>query len=433
MLARYSINGSVYAETDDSFQLALNHAHSKKLRPMCLCRDPAIEMYIARIDGKFYVKRMPNSGRGHDPMCVSYDPPPELSGLGSVLGNAISEEGEEGGTALRVDFSLSRRPGARAAALGGGDSDSVKTDANKLTLRSTLHYLWDQAGFNRWMPRMEGKRSWRVIRRHLLDAAEGKKLKGQSLGEVLYIPEAWNKDEEADQNARRDQMTAKLIPSTGGAHTLMLCVGECKSLDQTAYGYKITVKHAPTFGIFFNEEIYKRIKKRFEVEMALKDLRPDAHLMFIATFGLSVARTASLDEVSFMLCSKDYIPIETIDDVNLIEALVAHKRTFVKGLRYNVPSKAPLASAVLLDTIGKETALYVIPPGATEVFKAGIEELRTHSNLPSFVWDVGDAPAVPALPPMATPASRHTARSAPAPQSPLPSPPAAPAASGARA
>src|SRR3546814_10419832 len=66
------------------------------------------------------------------------------------------------------------QPGRAAPTPGTGESDSVRTDGAKLTLRGTLHYLWEQAGFNRWAPAMSGKRSWGVIRKYILQAAADK-------------------------------------------------------------------------------------------------------------------------------------------------------------------------------------------------------------------------------------------------------------------
>lgn len=411
MLARYSIGGTVMTDADDSFQMALNHAHGKRERPLCLCRGEPIPMYIARIDGRFYIKRMPNSGDTHDPMCVSYEMPPELSGLGPLQGSAITEDAENGGTTLKVAFSLTRRPNRGAIAQSGTVSDTVKSDAHKLSIRSTLHYLLHQAGFNRWSPRMEGKRSWSVIRRHILAAAENKKLKGQPLGDLLYIPEPWTKDQEREIKARRQQHTAKIVPSTGGTHSLMVYVGECKSVDQTALGYKMVVKNAPDFPLVFSKDVRERIGKRFGMEFGLKESLDSSHLLFIATFSLGVARDAQLDEVSFVICTKEWLPVETVDEVDLLNALVAQRRHFIKGLRYNTAADAPMASAVLLDSTAKETALYIVPAAASEAYRAGIDELQDGSSLPSWTWNVGTDAQVPALPSVAVSGQRGIAAS----------------------
>lgn len=399
MLARYLIGGTTLTDADEAFQLALNHAHGKRERPLCLCRSEPIAMYIARIDGRFYIKRMPGSGSTHDPMCVSYEIPIELSGKGSLKGSAITDDAENGGTTLKVAFSLTRRPNRGAIAQSGTVSDTVKSDAHKLSIRSLLHYLWDEAGFNRWSSRMEGKRSWAVIRRHLLAAAEDITIKGQHLGEILYIPEAWTKEQADDIKARRTQHVAKIVPTTGGTHALMLFIGECKGIEQTPFGFKMVVKNAPDFPLYFSKDVRDRITKRFAMEFGLKEGPDPSHLMFVATFSLDMARNAQLDEVSFVFCSKEWIPAETPDEVQLVQSLVDQRRHFIKGLRYNIQRDAPLASVVLVDTIGQETAVYIIPAGSAEAYQAGIEELQNGSTLSSVTWNVGADAKLPVFPP----------------------------------
>ena len=77
------------SENSPEFRALLPHAYEERLRPMCMCREPAVAMYIARMDDQYLVKRMPLSGREHDPACPSYEPPYELSGLGPLIGSAI--------------------------------------------------------------------------------------------------------------------------------------------------------------------------------------------------------------------------------------------------------------------------------------------------------------------------------------------------------
>ena len=195
----------------------------------------------------------------------------------------------------------------------------------------------------------------------------------------------------------------------------MVYVGECKSVDQPALGYKMVVKNAPDFPLVFSKDVRERIGKRFGMEFGLKESLDASHLLFIATFSLGLARDAQLDEVSFVICTKEWLPVETVDEVDLLNALVAQRRHFIKGLRYNTPADAPLASAVLLDSTAKETALYVVPAAASEAYRAGIEELQDGSSLPSWTWNVGTDAQVPALPSVANAGQRGASCPAPSP------------------
>nr|MBP9893363.1 DUF1173 family protein [Planctomycetota bacterium] len=187
-MAIYQVGDRSIHSDDPALPELLADIYSARVRPLCLCRTPGIDMYVARVDAKYIVKRMPNSGSDHAAACDSYEPPPALSGLGQVIGSAIQENPDEGTTALKFDFALSKGAGRSAPVASGKETDSVKTDGNKLTMRGTLHYLWEEAGFNRWAPTMAGKRSWYVIRKYLLQATEDKTAKGASLAGMLYIP-----------------------------------------------------------------------------------------------------------------------------------------------------------------------------------------------------------------------------------------------------
>ena len=188
MSRRFQIGAATLSAHDPQLAPALADAHARRIRPLCLCRQPAAPLYVARVAGQFIPKRMPGTGAQHDPGCGSYGAPPELSGFGDLVGRAIQEDVDAGVTILRLGFSLSRTGRNPAPAAAPREGDSVKADASKLSLQATLHYLWEEAGFHRWSERMSGKRNWFVIRRHLLQTADGKTAKGAPLSDVLYIP-----------------------------------------------------------------------------------------------------------------------------------------------------------------------------------------------------------------------------------------------------
>lgn len=171
---RFEMGAAAFAE-------AIAQAHADRQRPRCLCLVEGVEMYVARRAGTsegFIVKRMPGTGSRHAPNCPSYEPPPEVSGLGQVLGSAITEDPATGETTLKLDFTMSKIAGRSTIPGAGGDSDSVASTGTKLSLRGLLHYLWDQAELTRWRPGFAGKRTWGTVRKHLLQAAENKIARG---------------------------------------------------------------------------------------------------------------------------------------------------------------------------------------------------------------------------------------------------------------
>ncbi len=379
-------------------QEELEQMYKERKRPSCPCRQPGIEMYIAKVSGWYVVKRMPGTGGLHDPACDHYEPPPELSGLGGVMGTAIRENAEEGITELKFAFSLAKVPGRKAGAGSGTESDTVKTEGNKLSLRALLHYLWDESGFNRWSPAMAGKRKWGVIQKHLYTAAANKVVKGGALAERLFIPETFVLDKKDQIAQRRMALVSKMAGSShSGSQNLLIVIGEVKEIAKTPFGHKILVKHLPDMPLMLNDDIYNRLMKRFVVEFELAGRIEDAHLMMIGTAGMSQSGGLIMEEVSLMVTTGNWIPIENVFDKQLIEALTATNRRFTKGLRYNLAGEKPLACAVLTDTKPKPTALYIIPPNAGEAFEEATEELIKESQLESWVWTVtGSMPEIPA-------------------------------------
>src|SRR5437773_1142513 len=213
----------------------MGEVYGTKNRPVCVSRETGVEMYIAKVFGKLLIKRMPDSGGNHAPTCDSYEPPLQLSGLGQVMGTAIQENPETGITTLKLDFSLTKRASRAAPVPTGVETDSVKTDGSKLTLRATLNFLWDQAGFNRWSAAMQGKRNWFVIRKYLVSTAADKTVNGSALANIMYIPEFFSTDRKDEIRERRTAQLMMAATPEKGARRLMLAIGEVKEIGASRY------------------------------------------------------------------------------------------------------------------------------------------------------------------------------------------------------
>src|SRR4051794_3362267 len=111
----FDVAGSVVDDVHGAAaQEALSRAKAARVRPLCLCQSPGVEMYIAAGGPDLIVKRMPGTATVHDHRCHSWLPPDELSGYGAVAEQSIVDNPADGTTALRLGFSLSKA-GNRAA------------------------------------------------------------------------------------------------------------------------------------------------------------------------------------------------------------------------------------------------------------------------------------------------------------------------------
>lgn len=396
-MSTYRIEERTFGLGDEYAPTLLASAHSRKQRPVCLCTRPPVAMYVAKVGTRHVLKRMPGTGSQHAPACDSYEPPPELSGLGELAGAAIQEDIDKGVTHLRFGFGLSKQPGRVAPAPSGAEADSVKSDGKKLTLRATLHYLWDQAGFHRWTPAMRGRRSWPVIRKYLCQAAQDKRAKGADLDELLFVPEAFRLEDKLAIDQRRAVKLAPLAVAGSGTRKLMILVGEVKEVRDGRFGKKLVVKHLPDYPFMLDMKLFQRLEKRFAAELALWDGMGDSHLIVIATFGVNTVGVATVEEAALMVVNEQWVPFENDSEHRLLQALVQQDRSFVKGLRYNLDSQQPLAAAIASDCQPRPVALYIVPTEATDEYRSALSDLVEGSALPAWFWQPG-VEGIPLLP-----------------------------------
>lgn len=359
-MANYLFGRHRLSSDDEGFSTALAEAHTARLRPRCLCLVDGVEMYVARLGEGYIVKRMPDTGSHHAPDCPSYEPPPEASGLGQVLGSAIREDPTTGETALRLGFSLSRRGSSTTTPEPGSPAvDSVVSDGSKLSLRGLLHYLWDQAGLTRWEPGFAGKRSWGTVRKHLLQAAEHKIARGESLRSRLYIPEVFSVEQRDQLNARRLRHWRYAMAAPGRPQRLMLLIGEVKEIVPARYGYRAVIKHVPDQAFALDEALYRRLGRRFKAELALWGATDGVRMLIIATYAVSEAGIPTIAELSLMPVTPQWLPVDNSFEMQLVNRLVTESRSFIKGLRYNLSPAAVVATAALVDTGDRPTMLFV--------------------------------------------------------------------------
>jgi hypothetical protein len=389
----YDIEGERFEPESLGFMEALAAARAARHRPRCLCVAKGLEMYVARLGDTFVVKRMPNTGSHHAPDCPSYEPPADLSGLDQVLGSAIKEDPVTGLISLKLGFPMSKTGGRSASPTASGEDSSVASDGTKLTLRGLLHYLWDQAELTRWQPGFAGKRSWATVRRHLLQAAENKVARGEALRDRLYVPEVFSVERRDEINSRRLAQWMQGGPHPGSARHLMVMIAEVKEIIHARYGFKAVIKHVPDQAFALDAVLYRRMAKRFEGGLSLWGASDNLHMIIIATFDINDAGVPTIDELSLMPTSREWIPAEDRFELSLIEALVGSNRRFLKTLRYNAPPDISTASAVLLDTDDKACPLYISNR------QAAVNTEPPPSAPVAWTWDVRSSrmPVLPAV------------------------------------
>lgn len=393
----YVFGSDVFAPDHPQWHAVLKKAHTAGIRPVCLCvkRDNKPCLYVALVNGQYILKRLPYSGSLHAPHCDHYEPPPELSGLGQVAGTAIREEDETHTTHLSLDFALSKGRSRQPSAGSAVEHESVRSDGTKLTMRGLLHYLFDEAGLTRWSPAMQGRRSWYVVRRELLKAAASKTTKGHPLPSILYVPEPFSSDRAEELKQRRRQSLSRLHES---ASARMLLLGELKAIEDARYGKCFVVKHMPDAKLTLSDDLHNRLMSRFGHQLQMWAQLESSHLLTLASISRSPQGVLQIEAACLMNVNDQWLPFESMYEWELLGALLREQRRFTKGLRYNLPSTKPLASAVLQDVGSVSVALFVVPQPAIAQYDEAIDELMAQSMLQAWKWHTDTSP-MPELPP----------------------------------
>lgn len=306
-------------------------------------------MYVARLGERYIVKRMPQTGNQHAPSCPHFAPPHDASGLQALMGTAIVEDIATGAITLRLDFSLSLWP-SRARPPGScAPAGTLRTREARLSLRSLLHFVWDESGLSRWRPEFEGKRGWGMVRRRLLLAAEQKMVCGTPLLNRLFVPEAFSLDNKEKIAQRRLSQWAYASRRPGQAQQLLLMIGEVKELVAGRHGYRAIIKQVPDVAFGLDATLYKSIESRFADELALWNASDDIRLVTIAAFGLSDTGLPLIKGLYLMTVTRQWLPVETAQECQLINELVTDHRAFLKLLRYDLLGDRVIPSVLLTD------------------------------------------------------------------------------------
>ena len=255
----------------------------------------------------------------------------------------------------------------------------------RLSLTSLLHYLWQEAELTKWVPAMEGKRWWGVVRSALMRAAQDKRSKGLNLDEVLFVPEVFNKDQrEICERYRIERLAAisKLHPQGGAVGIL---IGEYRAHIATARGARFSIKHLPDFAFFAEEDLVKRFERVFCDKLLLSQAQENVHIILIATFTISSTGLPILADIGMMLVNAQWLPFEDQREAELLNAVVAQKRRFIKSLRFNLAPSAVVASGVFSDCEPAVAAFI-----ATDDDIAEIEMLAGEVNYPFWLWPSAD-------------------------------------------
>jgi hypothetical protein len=123
-------------------------------------------------------------------------------------------------------------------------------------------------------------------------------------------------------NARRNAQWSPATAAPGKPQQLMLLLGEVKEIVPARYGFKAVVKHVPDQGFALDEQVFRRLGRRFEPQLALWGAAEDIHMIMIATFSVGAAGVPTIVELSLIPVTRQWLPVEDAFEKQLVERLV---------------------------------------------------------------------------------------------------------------
>jgi len=336
---------------------------------------------------------MPCTGGRHAVNCLHYEAPAEPSGSADI-GTAISEDPDTGLTKLDVDFSLSSELSKPRSHRAEPEASNVHSISSRLSLRGLLQFLWNEAELTTWKPAFTGKRTWAVVRHHLLHAAANKLLEGQPLPNVMFVPESFTVSQKEQIAARRARRLADGLRRPDDGQRKMIVIGEVKEILHAQNAFNIVLKHLPDLPFYVEADTHRRMIRNFADELSLWGSAADVHLMIVATFTLSAGKHPYIDEIGLVPTSGQWIPADDAFELRLVNGLVSEGRSFRKSLRLNAKVPSRSSSAMILDVKGAALGL-----GLDRYSKDGVDAATAaeSGSTPEWLWRIReeDLPAFP--------------------------------------
>ena len=279
------------------------------------------------------------------------------------------------------------------------DPAEVHAPRKRMSLRALLHFLFERAGFNRWYPAMEGRRNQGVLHKYLSEAARGVTVKGASLDERLYVPEPFRvelKDEIGER--RRKKLALLLSPEDAVQYKMAIIVGEYNGSEPRTFGRRIIVKHMPDVPLYIEPKAWERIERSYAAILQARDadVPRKPRVMIAALVYAKREHVYQVDTVSMMLTTDQWIPLDGLHELPLIESLQREQRAFMKPLKYDAKSAAAFPNALLLDCESGPVALHVVSAFADAKEKA-LKERVLAIGQPHWIWHTdAEMPMFPA-------------------------------------
>lgn len=379
LVAAKGIDALAVRHTPQSFQAELIAARDKFGNALCGCTKPPLPLVIREKNGSLFLAAWPAQASLHALDCPFFSE--QKTTNAAVENGAIVRDVERNKIKLhhpvrkpnrRLEFSAS--PGDRATAKTPAAEATVGARFTKLHLWGLLHYLWEEAGLNRWHPGWH--RDWGFVRHALRRVAIETEVDGAPLIHSLYIPPVWVPERSQEIKADWEQFVKPLVQAHRRSPVVAcgFVLGAVREMQPSQYGYVLRLHHHAQ-RYFMDERVAAALAqysrrgwsaiKRLDVPVDGEE-RP--HVVAALRVEASPNANLVIVEAVLMRVSPRYIPVNSSFEDRVARLLVKDDRQFIKPLTYDNHVQE-LPDFVLRDAAPRPGAvsMYVYGPAMTPV------------------------------------------------------------------
>lgn len=196
-----------------------------------------------------------------------------------------------------------------------------------LGLLRLLNYLWEEAELTRWHRGFRGKRTWAVVRSHLLSVARATRIGSTPLSDTLFLPETYYPICREQIEERLQTRLSAIFRPSESVWPLMLAIAEVKTWPCAHRSSSIVFKHLPQIAFVVDQEIRERAMVQFGEQLELWNASPSTRLIAAFTFGQhgSMYRVRTL---ALMPTSHEWLPARNRGELDSIEMGILAGRAF---------------------------------------------------------------------------------------------------------
>ncbi len=417
-----SVDAPSVRYTPQHFQEQIRRSKTRFDYALCSCQGKPLKLVIKERNGKVFLAAWPDQAGHHALDCPFFS---ETRNATDSLysGRAIERFGDQ--THLQLEHSFlhenryfAGRKGAVSAAVrpeeaAAGSRDNLR---DSMHMWGLLHYLWEEAGLNRWFPGWH--RDWGLVRYLIRKVAQSTVIDGRQLIESIFIPPVWISSKKREIEEHWRQFCAPLLANHRRSRLVAsgIVVGTVRILEKSEYGHMVQLHHHSAK--FFMDDNLSDSAARFSRRgwAAAKHLEvvteTDEKPYIVAAMRVEASSTGVMNvvEIALMRVSPRFIPVDSSYEDKLAKLLLQQDREFSKPLHYDRHNLAMpdfiLRDALLTDESGQEkrtsVAMYVYGPSNSPSQKPKVEAVdrkyAKEHGLGYWQWDVARQRLIPPLP-----------------------------------